>query len=281
MRTDVEVWDIRGTDRQQALVRDAIDRTAFPFHRLIPGLRRDVGRDVIPVEWADLSRYGASALGAIVPGGGTHDDHDHHDHDHGHTHDEDAEYDTLEFRHRVLGLAWYSGKVSLDLSLESDPDLAAEVFLSEGAHMVDFFYMDDAMRVAVWNAVHPPEQHIHDAPDITDVIDGTDIDHGHGWFDVATYREFVGEAFMGAFVRAFSDVPVRIPFAHQVDADMPDMVDALVRPPGRWVFGVDGSSVFHDRHGTIDHDHEWETYAAAEADGRRPCRVCKPRKVTA
>lgn len=206
------VWNLVGTANQNAIVQDALNRCDFPFQWLESELRSEVGKTQIPVEWADLSRYG-QAEAMDVPRHGA--DHDHDEQELTHFHVEDPETGDkahgIGFRNRVLGLAWYSGKISLEVTMELQPELAKEVFLAEGAHMVDFFYMNDEHRRGVWNAVHTD---VEDLPAGINIEDGIDLGHGHGWFDVGGYYSWVGEAFMGLFIKAFSDLPVTIHFHH-------------------------------------------------------------------
>jgi hypothetical protein len=202
-------WDLQGTEEQNWIIEGALMLCDFPWEEL--------NRDTIPVEWADLSIYGAAqtAEHALAMRAGTIEEHDH-----------SGAYDPMvrevDGRMRVLGLAWYNGKVSIDLSLESDPLLAQEVFLSEAAHMTDFFYMDDPLRVAVYNAAHPDD---HDLPLDTNIEDATDLGHGHGWFDVGGYYTWLGEWYMGAFVLGFShQFPVTIEFEHPLTQDAAEEV---------------------------------------------------------
>lgn len=253
------IFELRGTPKQQGIVRQALRRCSFPWDRMIPGLRAKVGRDRIPVEWADLSRYAEQQEEA-----------------HGaRKHGDDSDFDILKVRNRVLGLAWYSGKVTLDVSLERDRELAAEVFLSEGAHMVDFFDpIMDQKRTAIYNAFHPDEQDVHHD---TTIHDGVDLGHGHGWFDVGGYYSWVGEAFMGGFVRAYSDVKVTIAFVHPpTDQAVAEIRAALTPAPDAPVYGLPWRGVFHDRHRSIPRLKIWNSPAEAVAAGRRPCGTCKP-----
>ena len=299
------VWQLVGTVEQNAIIEGVLLRTNFPFERLREGLARETGKSAIPVEWADLSRYGQDAAAVTthdhaVPAGDGHD-HEHEENGLSHVHftDENGEVGHgIAYRSRVLGLAWYSGKITMEQSLVDHPELAGEVFLAEGAHMVDFFYMTNDMRIAIWNAVHPEGQHI---PAGTNIQDGVDLGHGHGWFDMATYREWVGEEFMGLFVRTFSDLPVTIPFAHGWDEDATDQVrrallgepepapqpepippaDPELTPepeptPDAPFHGLAKSKVFHDSHLGVAEEVTWSSVEEAVADGRRPCGVCKP-----
>lgn len=253
-------WNLIGTPEQNAIVQEALDRCDFPFETF--------GEDrTIPVEWADLSRYAEGKV-AYEQGAQTARHHG------------GEQVDPLKYREQVLGLAWYSGKVTLSLTMVQNPTLGMEVFLSEGAHMLDFFGMTDEHRRVIWNAVHPPEQHL--APG-TDISDGVDLGHGHGWFDVNTYRNWVGEAWMGVFVRAFSDIPVSIPFGHIETPAVIAEIRTLFMPgadgpgdePPEPFFGIYNSEVYHDKHAGIPHDVEFVSRVDAEQH-RRPCRVCKP-----
>lgn len=287
-------WQLRGTPQENAIVREALDRCDFPF--------QDYGTAIVPVEWADLSVYGAVGASSPADSFGSETKHAKVRH---HETEDGKEYDTLEVRKRVLGLAWYSGKITLEQRLVSNPLLGMEVFLSEGAHMVDFENiggMTDRQRVAIWNAVHPPHQQL---PLDTDIRDGVDLGHGHGWFDVGTYRSWVGEAWMGLFTKAFSDIPVTITFDHPAtDAaahevrhvflpheeeppvpEVPDVetdVDIEVTPEPEAeapFFGIHGSSVYHDSHRGIRRDVTYVSRQEAEEEAdRRPCRVCKPER---
>jgi len=211
-------WDLRGTSHQVSIVEAALAKCDFPWKVLTTPAP-------IEVEWADLSVFEtrvirehvydplAHALVGEVP-----------DHGYDIAHDHQGEWDPMvreiDGRMRILGLAWYSGKVSLDLYLEDDLLLAQEVFLSEAAHMIDFFWMDDLMRTFLWNQAHR-DLPIAQIPENADVQDGEilDPDHPeHGWFDVGGYYGWVGEWWMGAFVMAFApSVPVTIVFDHPLD----------------------------------------------------------------
>lgn len=259
----MNVWDLQGTPQQNAIIQDALAACDFPFELLLPKLQATKGKSLIPVDWADLSVYGAQA--ARTAGGD-------------HSHDHSGEYDLLEFRERVLGLAWYSGRVTLDLSLQVNRTLAMEVFLAEGAHMVDFFYMTEEHRREVALAFHA----------------GDPTPHGHDWFDVGSYREWIGEAFMGGFIKAFApSVPVTIPFVHAATAQVGLDIRRILLPQAEPelpptptpdehdhepVFASNGGSdIYHDSHHRVKHDRTFADKHEAEAAGFRACKVCKPR----
>jgi hypothetical protein len=260
------IWDLQGTANQQRIVRDALAACDYPFERLAPELRTEAGRDSIPVDWQDLSRYNSVA------------ERDAHLHVHEDGDDAHPVIRVVEGRARVLGLAWYSGKVTLDLSLERDERLAAEVMLAEGAHMVDFFYMDDQQRRGVVNALH------HDQlPNNHPIEDGQlfGLDgHTCGWFDVGPYHMWVGEAFMEAFIESFSDVRVTIQLGHPVSPVQAQYIRRALLGPA--LVGTARGKAYHRptcpfiRPSWVLADHDWPHPLDAQRDGRRPCRVCRP-----
>jgi hypothetical protein len=235
---------LHGTDSQRAIVQAALARCTYPFRSLVPGLQAQKSKTTIPVEWADLSRYAAIVAESKASGG------------HAHVHEYGDTGHPIEARERVLGLAWYSGRISLDLTLEQEPELAGEVLLSEGAHMIDFFAMSDTQRDLIYAAFHGGEM----------------TEHGHGWWDEGTYREWVGEALMGGVVRAYSDYPVTIPFVHPPT----DEAVAGIRRAMTPYYGLTSSAVVHDQHRGIPAQEWFTSVADFTAQGRRPCRVCKP-----
>jgi hypothetical protein len=255
------LFDIQGTPNQQRLVSEGLAKCDFPFERMRSKLWQDVRRNAIPILWEDLSQWGAQSAQAQA-----HPSTDHH-HDHERNPSPDStDADPLEVRGRVLGLAWYSGKVSLDLSLESDPPLCDEVNISEIAHMVNFFDPNF------------PEQAIFDI-----FHGGSTPEHGHAWFDKGSYWDFVGESFMGGFIYAYAPtVPVTIEFNHPATPEVGRKIRELLTPelvvPETFnFFGVTNSKVFHDSHERIKKDLLWRTYHDAEEAGRRPCKTCKPK----
>lgn len=299
-----DIFNLLGTPAQNAIILDALQKTDFPWEKLESKLQATKGKSKIPVEWADLTAYGAKAATVETPRSSeSHDDHDHDAHDHpeekeeseiGHFHVEEGEdlAHGIAFRERTLGLAWYSGKVTMDISLESDPLLAKEVFLSEGAHMIDFFFMTDQQRTDIFNAFHGSKTK---APA-----------HGHAWFDVGGYNTWVGEAFMGGFVKAYSPFPVTIPFVHPPTAYTTKRIREILTPapvapaptssPTPTVKKVptpksapkepvektgpitstNKSRVFHQGHRGYEGWIVYPTREAAIKARKVPCQVCKP-----
>lgn len=205
---DYKPWDLSGlTEKQRAIITRALDLTDFDFTVLLPGLVVQRSKTTIPVEFIDMAPYERRLDGSAHQ-------HVHAGEDLGHPITRD-----IEGRRAVLGLAWYSGKVSVALRLEDQPDLAMEVFLAEGAHMVDFFYMTPEHREQIF-AIY----HVGDA-----------APHDHGWFEETgndLYWSWVGESFMYGFIAAFSKVHgTNDSFIHRTTPEIGQRIrDVLVRP---------------------------------------------------
>lgn len=258
------MWDLSTlTPRQKEITEQALARCAFDWEKLRPGLKAQTGKNAIPVEWADLARYRAKSVERSSKID-LLDQHEGHDHYHVQDLETGDKAHVLATRKRALGLAWYSGKVSIDSSLESDPELAIEVFLSEGAHMIDFFWMTDEQRQEIFRYYHG----------------GSDAEHGHTWFDNPSYWEDTGESFMAGFVSAFSNVKPTIgAFTHVTTPEIAAKIRILLQPPpANPVISTRKSRVFHKR------KHWWivgevvsfPSREDAIASGRRSCLVCKP-----
>lgn len=241
------MFDLSNLAPEERLITEqAIARTSFHWNLLKPKLQAEKNKASIPVEWVDLSRYAQSLSESKSKGG------------HNHIHENDDVGHPIEFRNRVLGLAWYSGKISVEKSLVSEPVLAQEVFLSEVAHMVDFFYMSEEQRKQIFLSYHG----------------GDASEHGHDWFDKGTYWEWIGESFMNGFVKAYSDVPVAMDnFTHKTTDEVAAQIRDILKAP----FGaLRKSKVFHRRNHWA---HVWDVEFADKnqaQEERRACKVCKP-----
>lgn len=257
------------TTAQRDLITAAIKRCTFDFTRCLPRLKAEKNRDRIPVTFEDLSRY-AEAMPS------------QDGHEHAHSHADGAEYHVVILRRRVLGLAWYSGKITIEQSLVNEPLLCQEVFLAEAAHMVDFFVITPEQREAIFHLFHG----------------GDKTAHNHGWFEETgnnDYWSWVGESWMGAFIRAYSDIePWDKGFMHRLDerqaqAILP-VLDPVPEPPTEQpptsptptgpitygFFATKTGSVFHDVHRGVKQVRTFETRSDAVAAGLSPCKTCKP-----
>lgn len=183
---------VSGDPHQRSLVHSGVKRCDFPFERLRPQLLSESDRETILIQWADLAtepRFGTVREHKIKP--------------------------DVEHRGRVLGEAWTDGVVRIDHHCAEDPELAHEVLLSELGHQVDFHYLDEMQRRAIFDAYHEPGASEHD----------------HGWFDVGTYEEWVGESFMGGFTRAYSDVAVTLTqFVHRTTDEAAVRIRQIITP---------------------------------------------------
>lgn len=148
-----------GDPAQQKIVADAVAACDFPWDLMSPGMQAK-GWQSIPVEFADLTRQAAvDGVHVFAPN-----------------------------RRGTLGLYWYKGLIQVERSLVgSDPRMASQVILAEGAHAVDDTYMTEAMHRALVRLWHPGG-----------------VDDGHGWFDQGSYAEWEGEAWMGLFLQTYA-----------------------------------------------------------------------------
>lgn len=209
-----EVFDLTGlTEPQLGWVREAIAACDFPFELLRPGLERE-GKTQFRIEQADLSARSASSGGE-------------HEHLHGEgVHPIERQVDE---RWAVLGLYYLPPHSKIVLDRSMNRALTMEVFGAEVAHAVDYCYMTAEMRRVFVNAVHTEQlsgQHSV-ADGVAFNLDG----HQCSWFDVNTYRWWVGEAFMEGFVEAFmKGVPVTIFLSHPVGPEDVEVIRRALLP---------------------------------------------------
>jgi hypothetical protein len=261
---DQPPWDLRALNTmQREIIQGALDATRFNFAALIPGLEAQVRRNTIPVLFSDLTKYRVTDEGAEI----VHGAHG----DVGHSHDPVSGLHVIERefdgRMRVLGLAWYSGKVEVELTLQSTPLLAQEVFLAEGAHMVDFFFMRPEHRERIFAAYHADA-----AP------------HDHGWFEETgntDYWSWVGESFMYGFIAAFSEIQgTGDEFIHRTTPEIGLKIREILQPPMKVARHVK-SSIYHRIGGWHERQiadavqEPFLTPGDAEAVGLRRCKTCR------
>jgi hypothetical protein len=255
-----EIFDLSKLGAAEySITAEAIARCEFEWERLLPGLRAARGKDRIPVEWTDLSRMASEVKGAHGHVYAVHGDV-------GHPIVVNAAQGA-PYRRRTLGLAWYSGKVSIDSSLLAQPELAGEVFLAEGAHMLDFFWLTEEQRRELNDVLHGP------------AYDSKDELHQHTWFDNPSYWADVGEAFMGLFVLAFSNYPVTLAgFEHGTTPEMAKQAREYLQPT---TYARARGRTYHALgHSWTDLPpaYRWRSAEAAEATGRRYWYFCNRRR---
>lgn len=266
--------------REREITEQAIARCSFDFERLRPGLRQRTGRDTIPVEWADLSRFLRAAQTITKPAGAPQlawispPDHDHPteqvpEFGHVDVHLDGDHAHGFAWRRRALGLAWYSGKVSVEASLVSDPQLATEVFLAEAMHMIDFFLLEQepAKREEILVAYHGDKR-----PE--------EVGHVHDWFEEAgeaDYADWCGESFMVGGTAALSDVVPR--FSQFTHASTPEVIATIRRVLAPPVYGTPRGRSYHAREDCPRLARARETLRLSSVGRRRPCRTCRPQPV--
>lgn len=201
-------WDLSGLSPDHAdVVKGALKACDYPFGRI----RRSTGKKV-PVTVADLSRwnrtvavqnhYPSDTLVLAVA-----------------VHGEDVHV-LAGYRQQAYGLYWLptdehpAGRVELSDKIMGSTALAQEVFLAEAAHAVDYGSLTDLERVRIFAIVHGGDSNPH----------GT-----HGWWEERGgqdyWADWVGEAFMGLFMRAFAPSLTRPmennqPWEHRLTDDM-------------------------------------------------------------
>lgn len=262
-----DVWDLSGlTETQRKITAEALDACTFDWRKVLPGLKADVNKTKIPVEWKDLSRYARAGQKSA-------EEHDHDDHPHdsenGHIHvkadDGDVGHGIL-YRKQVLGLAWYSGKVTIHSGLESRPALAKETFICEGAHMADFFGMTPAQRAAIFAAYQQENP--------------SEVDADDGWFEEKgdeDYWDWAGEAFMIGFTKAFTPItPTLDSFTHKSTPAVVAEIRRSLQQDAQPYFTNKYKKIFHDAHRGIGRAYTFATRDEALAAGLRPCGVCRP-----
>ncbi len=238
-------------DQDAPALVPALARGDFPWDQIVSGLIRQFGRNYVPAKLSDLSRYGRELRVFRSDDGG---------HEHSHS----DGYHILEARHRVLGLYWLDGRIEVEQSLRDEPDLLAEVFWSEGAHLIDYAFLTDEQRTEIGRILHGG---------------GSD---DHPWWEKEDYgreyRSLLGEAFMAVICQAYTDIEPTIMLEHAVNDDVGLHVRRFLTPDlaGLQFVGCRWSKVYH-RAGAHRYScgyAKWHTASEAVAAGRRPCRRC-------
>lgn len=172
------VFDLSAMDPAgRAVVESAVSRCSFDFTRLLPQMKSEGGITAIKVRWAALDK-GVLAETPLLEGA------------------------TEEAADEVL----------ISQAIKDKPDDAAEAFLSECAHLVDFYLLSTANR-----------------REVVDAFPNLGTPERDSWFEGAEYWEQVGEAFMNAFMLAYSDfTPDQSKFTHKADAGVVQRVKQII-----------------------------------------------------
>ncbi len=242
------IWELQGPDEDQATLRRWLDAGQFPWERCVDGIRRQVGRDYVPIGFEDLSRFTAIHEAAHKQG--------HHLHTEG--------MHVLASRERVLGVFWTDYRVAIDASLRDEEQLGTEVTWSEGAHVIDQAVLTDSDRIRINYALHPGG-----------------LDEHPPWWERSNYSEeyhqLPGETFMEiVYELCVPGAVATMNLAHEVTPYVMSEARAILIPTPAPYFSSKRSRVFHDRHARAKRELNWWTYDAALATGRRPCGTCDP-----
>lgn len=197
-------FNLTGTDVQQAIVKEALDKIMFPWERIhLPGEPVEIG-------WMDLNN-GMFAINIEPPAKSIKleyeyayptevtDDTDihriHGTHEHPEGDKPEPLVGRLHGRLYILGVFYPgTGRIYIDNALANHPEMAQATVSAEIAHSVDeFLPLSDSQRDAIMKLMHGG---------------GTDE---HTWWEKvdygAEYWSLVGESFMQAFTIAYSDMP--------------------------------------------------------------------------
>jgi hypothetical protein len=279
-------WLLTGTDAQNAIIRRALDRIKFPWDRIV-ALDKP-----IPIGWMNLNtservalleRYlDASGLQVRYSG----DEHDHPDKIPGHVHVEDEDGNEghgilrkIGDRWMIAGVFWTDGRIYIDISLESRPEVAQEVVSAEVAHAVDYgLPLSDDKKNRISAIFHPSS---------------TDT---HTWWERqdygSEYYTLVGEAFMALFTHAYSDMqPWQDPFTHKSTKELGVKLQQILgipqvgSNPAVKVISLKGYRTFHKPSHYLSRWEAnpvtkprivwWASAEAARAAGLVACKVCK------
>jgi hypothetical protein len=244
-------WNLTGTENQKMIARLALEEIKFPWDRLtaLPGTPE--------LGWRDLNPGMGGLWSAEAPR--------HHEGHHPAGEDRpDGLEGEIDGRRWTMGLIYtQSGRIYLDVRLESQPEVAMAVIAAEVAHAVDFFLpMTDEQRdelLRLWG--HP----------------------GTTWWEVFDYGDeyfrIGGEAFMHEFVAAFTDLDFgdKTPFLHDAGVEPEDVRRILgiqrtdAQPPAAYKH-FPPSKVYH----RMSHYPAKIGGTLSDPTGFRPCKVCKP-----
>lgn len=277
-----ELWNLAGlNDAHLGQVTKAVREIKFPWLWLRPKLASEYGKQQIPVRTSDLSKYGLD-----LPDAHEHEHEIAEETVHVHIKDKAGHIGHLispPGRAWIAGLCWSNGLIEIDP--RADGQLAKDVFASEAAHAVDFFWMTipflsitqevTPMRRAIWAAFHGGK--VEDHP-------------GHSWWEPADYANQVGEGWMALFQHAFAPYePWQGGWSHRSTKAMGDQIRPVVLDPQALV-GLTGYMAAHRQSCEIvkgwrvkgwtfrqTRELAWQTPDLAVSwSGRRPCKTCRP-----
>ncbi|MBA2741919.1 MAG: hypothetical protein H0U46_07900 [Actinobacteria bacterium] len=288
-------FELQGSDAQKAIVFECFDPSSPNFIRF-PWLRLTPPALPIPIGWMNLNS--AEMLSAIewgsepspndpmlgiadIPGSPNRAaQRPEHVPGHVHIHDEEGNegHGILRWisgRWWTAGVFWTDGRIYVDVRCESRPALAREVVSAELAHSVDFFLpLSDDTKLELMDLWHPGSEDAHTWWEI----------HDYG----GEYYTLGGEAFMGAFTIAYSEMePDQSAFEHRSTEEMADAIAAIVgvAPVSSrlMVFRIGRSRRYHREtcwvvrvSKTLGRTMLKLDLSSAQAAMLTPCRICRP-----
>jgi len=227
--TAYSAFDLQGTDAQNTIIKQAVDRITFPWEK-ITAIRKP-----IPVGWRDLN--GGSSMRFASLGGDLHDETKIPDHVHVVGPNGEEGHGVARFfdakdgegaRWWTAGVFWWGGGsagIDIDVRCEAQPGIAREVFSAEAAHFADLgMPYTPTMKDQITRLLHPG---------------GLD-DHTYWWpedvglpYGGQPYFACMGETNMGLWTHAYSDMtPYTEPFPHKSTRAMaPEVHRILGAPP--------------------------------------------------
>ena len=245
-------WTLTGTDAQREIAALALAEIKFPWEKLtaLPG-SPELG-------WRDLNP-GMGGLGMVA------DEPRHHEGHHPAGEDRpDSLEGEIDGRRWTMGVIYtMSGRIYIDVRLESQPEAAMAVIGAEIAHAVDFFLpMTDDQRnelLRLWNQPGTTWWEVYD--------------YGDEYFRIG------GEAFMHEFVAAYTDLDFgdKSPFLHDAGVEPVDVqrilgIERIDAKPPVLLKRFPPSMVYH----RASHYPSKVGVTVGDTAGMRPCKVCKP-----
>lgn len=268
-----DTWELIGTTKQIEILLpvftiESPSFISFPWNKIVA-----LPRKPIPISWGNLND-GTLLVGASKDRIATHP----------HIHDMDGNLGhgisrpSVEGRLMIAGVFWSDGRIKIDTSLENRPSVAREVLSAEIAHAVDYGMPFTDQHKAL----------------LTKLLHGGGTDQ-HTWWERqnygSEYYSLVGEAWMALFTHSYSGMtPWQDPFLHKSTKAMAPQVHTIlgVQPilQTSKVYSLRGYKIFHLRTHLVSswladpktrgRVQEWPNAVNAVANGKVPCRVCKP-----
>ncbi len=243
-------WNLTGTEQQQQIVKEALDKIMFPWEKLkLPNAPVEIGWDNLNVTYEKRQHTESQAPEPLLG--------------------------MINGRKYTLGVFYPGiGSIFIDNDLVKYPAEAQTTVSAEIAHSADEFYMNNSMRKSIMLLMHSNEADSHTWWE--------KVDYNTEYFSL------IGEGFMQVFTFAYSDMPFSgaEAFEHRITKEQAPMVrkilgiertDMDVSVQNKNYFARLGAYVFHDTHkNKFANITTFATREEAINAGLRPCLICKP-----